>query len=368
MTSEILLTVAAVAGINGVLALLLVTAERFLANYGRVKVVINDEKTLEVDGGSSLLSTLNSQKIFLPSACGGRGTCGYCKCKITDGAGPLLPTESPLLTDEEIAAETRIACQIKVKRDLAITIPEELFNIREFKAAVAEISDLTYDIKRVRLELKDPPEIRFKAGQYVQLRSKPYPGVRESVSRAYSIASPATQKHEIDLLIRLVPDGICTTWVHKYLKKNETVTFTGPMGDFGLHGENEEMVIIAGGSGMAPMVPILKKLADMKSKRKITYFFGANTPADLFYTDEIRAFESSLPNFTYVPTLADPEGTDWKGATGLITVPLEEHLKSVDGPSTQGYLCGSPGMINACIRLMEKYGISREQVFFDPFA
>ena len=369
MASTILLTTLSIAAINGVLALLLMVAERFLANYGQISISVNGERELEVQGGSSLLAALNSQKIFLPSACGGRGTCAYCKCRVTEGAGPLLPTEVPLLSPDEMESQVRIACQVKVKQAMKIVIPEALFNIREFTAEVTLIEDLTYDVKKVRLTLIDPPQIRFRAGQYIQLNTQPYPGVKERVSRAYSIASPVDEKKQIDLIIRLVPEGICTTWVHQYLKTGDRVTFVGPMGDFGIHGDDEEMILIAGGSGMAPMVPVLHELARRQNTRKVTYFFGANTLKDLFYVDEMRSLEKKLPNFKFVPAVVNPASEDrWKGATGLVTEPLEAFLKSKDHPDTQGYLCGSPGMINACIKLLKQYGFKEDRIFYDPFS
>jgi Na+-transporting NADH:ubiquinone oxidoreductase subunit F len=234
---------------------------------------------------------------------------------------------------------------------------------------VALIEDLTYDVKKVRLKLIDPPQIRFRPGQYIQLNTQPYPGVKERVSRAYSIASPADEQVQIDLLIRLVPEGICTTWVHQVLKTADRVTFVGPMGNFGIHGNDEGMVLIAGGSGMAPMVPILHELARRQSDRKITYFFGANTLKDLFYVDEMRSLEKKLSHFEFIPAVANPGSEDqWNGATGLITEPLEAFLKSRDHSGTQGYLCGSPGMIHACIKLFNQYGIKEDQIFYDPFS
>lgn len=369
MVFKIVIATISMAGISGVLAILLVIAERYLANYGECKILINEKEELKVTGGATLLSTLNSQKIFLPSACGGRGTCAYCKCKITDGVGPLLPTEAPLLSKEEIANQIRLSCQVKVKEDMRIEIPEELFNIKEFQVNVAEMRDLTHDIKLLRLKLLEPKEINFIAGQYVQLISKPYNGVKESVSRAYSVSSPSTVKDQVEIMVRLVPEGICTTWVHNYLQENDQIKIVGPMGDFRLHDGEGEMIFIAGGSGMAPMVSLLDQIATKKIDRKITYFFGAVTKKDLFYSEEMAEYEKKIPNFTYVPALSDPEPDDvWDGETGLITVPLENYLKDRDLATAQGYLCGSPGMINACIKIMKKYGISDDRIFFDPFA
>jgi Na+-transporting NADH:ubiquinone oxidoreductase subunit F len=366
----ILVAVSTMAAISGVLAALLVIAERYLANYGECQIDINNgNKVLTVTGGTSLLSSLAREKIFLPSACGGRGTCAYCKCQILEGAGPLLPTEEPLLEQEEIESKTRIACQVKVKQDLKILIPEELFNIKEFTSEVTLIKDLTYDIKLVRLKLIDPPDITFKAGQYAQLRSKPYENVKESVSRAYSIASRSFEKDHIDLMIRLVPEGICTTWVHKHLQEGEHVKFIAPVGDFYLRDGEGEMIMVAGGSGMAPIVSLLADIEKKKIDRKVTYFFGSVTKKDLFYMEEMAEFEKRIPNFTFVPALSgDLPEDEWNGERGLITVPLENYLKTIDISNTQAYMCGSPGMINACNSVLAKYEVKKENIFYDPFA
>ncbi len=368
MFLKIIIATASMVGISGLLAMLLVIAERFLANYGDCKVTINNEKELIVKGGSSLLATLNSQKIFLPSACGGRGTCAYCKCKVLEGVGAILPTEEPLLSPEERKNNVRLSCQVKVKQDLKIQIPDELFNIKEFKTRVAFIKDLTHDIKLIRFDLIEPNEIKFKAGQYVQLETQPYDGVKEVVQRAYSMCSPAYEKNYVELMIRLVPEGICTTWVFNHLKEGDTVRIIGPMGDFRLHEGDGEIVMVAGGSGMAPMVSLLADMAKNGVTRKVTYFFGALTKKDMFCLDEMAAFEKQLPNFKFVPTLSAPEPEDkWDGEVGLITQPLEKYLKEIDTSKAQGYLCGSPGMINACTAIMKKHGITSDRIFFDPF-
>lgn len=368
MLFKIIIATFSMAGISALLSILLVIAERYLANYGDCKVTINDEKELVVKGGSSLLASLGSQKIFLPSACGGRGTCAYCKCKVLEGVGPILPTEEPLLSLEERKNNIRLSCQVKVKQDMKIEIPEELFNIKEFKTRVAFIKDLTHDIKLIRFDLIEPNEIKFKAGQYVQLETQPYDGVKEVVQRAYSMCSPAYEKNYVELMIRLVPEGICTTWVFNHLKEGDSVRIIGPMGDFQLHNGEGEIVMIAGGSGMAPMVSLLAEMAKKKETRRATYFFGALTKKDMFYIDEMAEFEKQLPSFKFVPALSAPEPEDkWDGEVGLITQPLERHLKAIDTSKAQGYLCGSPGMINACTTIMKKHGITADRIFFDPF-
>jgi Na+-transporting NADH:ubiquinone oxidoreductase subunit F len=367
---NILLTVAILSGINGVLAVILVVAEKFFADYGECRVRINKEKEFTVKGGASLLATLNSQKIFLPSACGGRGTCAYCKCRVLEGGGPVLPTEESLLTEEEIGEQFRLACQLKVKKDISLAIPVELLEIQEFKAEVVLLEDLTYDIKRVRLKLIEPDRIQFIPGQYIQLRNAPYPGMSESVSRAYSIASSSFSDSVVDLMVRLIPEGIVTTWVHQYLKVGDPVTFTGPMGDFCLHQSEGSMIMVAGGSGMAPMVSMLHKIRHEKIDREIIYLFGAVTEKDLFFMKEMREFVREIPGFSFIPALSAPaEPEEWKGETGLITLPLEKTLARLkDTGQAQGYLCGSPGMIKACIQVFKQHGVTGERIFYDPFA
>ena len=359
-----------VAAISGVLATLLVIAEYYLANYGECKIDINDgDKVLTVQGGASLLASLGRGKIFLPSACGGRGTCGYCKCKVLDGVGPLLPTEEPLLEQTEIDSSTRIACQVKVKQDIKISVPEELFNIKQYDAQVTLIQDLTYDIKLLRMKLNEPTEITFKAGQYAQLQTKPYEKVRDVVSRAYSIASPPYEKNHIDLMVRLVPEGICTTWVHNHVQEGEQVTLIAPVGDFFLREGEREIVMVAGGSGMAPLASMLYDIAENPINRPITYFFGAVTIKDIFYVEEMQELEKRIPNFRFVPALSSPAPEDnWEGETGLITAPLENYLKGKDNAGVHAYMCGSPGMINACIGVLTRNGLNKSDIFFDPFA
>ena len=292
-----------------------------------------------------------------------------CKCRVLEGAGSFRPAELSRLSQKEREEHIRLSCQVQVRRDLAIAIPDDLMRIRDYQAEVTLISDLTHDIKLVRLAMIDPEEILFNPGQYIKLETKPYGNVRLKVMRAYSIASPSSETKSLDLMIRLVPDGICTTWVHRHLEQGERVRFIGPMGDFGLHEGEGEIVLVAGGSGMAPMVSLLAEFQEKKIRRKVTYFFGALARRDLFYLDEMRAFEKEITDFRFVPTLSSPAPDDaWRGETGLITVPLKTYLEKESRATAQGYLCGSPGMIQACIQVMNACGIGEDRIFFDPFS
>jgi Na+-transporting NADH:ubiquinone oxidoreductase subunit F len=349
-----------------VLAALLLVAERTLVNYGPCSVDINKgSRTFEVKGGRSLLASLIDAGVFIPSACGGRGTCAYCKVRAVEGLGPVAPTEVSLLTEEEIAESVRLSCQVKVRNDIAIAIPEELLSVREFRAEVEAMTDLTHDIKLVRLRLIEPATIEFEPGQYVQLMAPAYGSNPEPVYRAYSIASPPSDSGHIELIIRLAPGGICTTWVFTILKDGDEVRFNGPYGEFRLSDTDAEMVWIAGGSGMAPFWSIVRHMRERGIERPCTYFFGAVGQRDLFLVDELREMEKALPGFRFVPALSGAENDGWAGETGLITEVVARHLS--DGASTEGYLCGSGGMIDASVKVLTAKGIPEERIYYDKF-
>lgn len=367
ITMQLLIGIGAICGVSTVLAVIMVIADATIANYGDVKVRINEDKELIVPGGRPLLGSLMEQKIFIPSACGGRGSCGLCKVKVTSGAGEYLATELPWISEEEKTQNIHLSCQLKIKKDIAIQIPEELFNVKEYAAEVASLKDLTYDIKQVTLKLLDPTEIRFRAGQYIQFQVPEYELSKESVYRAYSVASQPSVKDSVELEIRLVPNGICTTYVFEHLKEGERITINGPYGEFFLRESDREIVFIAGGSGMAPVKSILYDMREKGSTRRARYFFGARAVRDLFLVEEMKQLEKDLPNFRFIPALSEPaENDNWTGDTGLITDVLDKHLDS--GDNVEAYLCGSPGMIDASISMLTKNGIPQELIYYDKFA
>ncbi len=367
--TSVLLAAVAACALTTVLAALLLLAERYLVNYGICAIDINEgEERLEIEGGSSLLTSLKSQGLFIPSACGGKGTCAYCKVKVLDGGGPVAPTEEPLLSAEEIADNVRISCQLKVRNDMKIEVPEELFRVKEFRATVEMIRDLTHDIKELRFKLIEPETIEFTPGQYVQLEAPPYGDNPESVFRAYSISSPPSDRQHVELMVRLVPGGICTTWVFEHLKEGDEVTFSGPYGDFEIQQTDREMVWIAGGSGMAPFWSILRHMKEHDiANKKTTYFFGAVNPRDMFLEDELSQLAEELDWFDYVPALSceDP-GPDWDGDQGLVTEVLDRRVG--DGSDMEAYLCGSPGMIDAAAEVLKDKGIDVDRQYYDKFA
>ena len=367
MLIRILEDIALMSGIGVILALILVLAQRWLSNYGEVTININGKRDLTVTGGNSLLSSLGDEQIFIPSACGGRGTCGACKCQVLEGGGPILPTEKPLLTKAEMADNVRLSCQVKVKSDIKIQIPEAIFNIRRFNSVIEEIVDYTYDIKGVTFKLNEGQSIDFKAGQYVQLETKPYEKIKQKVMRAYSISSKPEIRDRIQLIIRLVPEGVCTTWVHTQLKVGDKVDFTGAYGDFYLRDTAADILFVAGGSGSAPIKSMLEHLQEVGTNRKMTYFFGARTTKDLYLDEEMRAFEEFFDDFEYVPVLSHAtEAENWQGKTGYLMPYFKDAIR--DPKNTEAYLCGSPGMIAAVTKsLINDYGIAEEKIYYDSF-
>lgn len=349
------------------LATLLVLAERYILNYGECEIKINDEEGFRVQGGSSLLETLTQRKIFIPSACGGRGSCGYCKVKVLDGAGPLLPTEEPYLEEAERNEGVRLSCQVKIRNDVHVQIPEELLSIQEYECVCTDIQELTYDIKQFRFELKEPDRMKFIPGHYVQFLSPVYEGSEEEVYRAYSISSDPSDEGFIELIVRLAPNGICTTYMFEHLRVGDPVRINGPYGDFRLADTDVPVVFVAGGSGMAPIKSMLHEMLNTASTRTATYYFGVNTPKDLFFVEEMKAFEAKLPNFKFVPVLAMPEASNgWKGETGLVTEALDRSLNTAG--SYEAYLCGSPGMIDATIEVLKGHGMPLEHIYYDKFS
>lgn len=365
MTS-ILLPTFSMAGLVTVLAIIILVAERYLLDYGELNLRVND-KTFRVRGGNTVLNTLKEQKIFVPSACGGRATCAYCKVKALDGFGLVLPTETPLLTPEDISNNIRLSCQLKIRSDCAIQIPEELFSVREFRARLAYSEDLTYDIKLLTLALIEPEVIDYKAGQYIQFQSPEYGEVSESVYRAYSMSGLCTEKNAIQLMVRFVPEGIATTYIFHHMKPTDEVTFTGPYGDFYLRETGRRMICIAGGSGMAPIRAILLAMSAKEiEERRPIFFFGAKAQRDLFMLNEWREFGEKHANFIFVPALSDPDPDGaWDGETGRITTVVEKYIH--DASESEGYLCGSPGLLNACIEALKGLGMPEENIFYDKF-
>ena len=331
------------------------------------KINVNDgHKIIETLTGQSLFKALEDHKILLPTICGGEGLCGCCKVSVTDGdAGPLTTSERDQLTHSQIERGVRLGCQVTLRGDLSVTVPEESLGAVKYTATVESIEDMTHDIKHITLKLDDPKSIDVIPGHYVKL-DVPETVEPAGISRAYSLASCPSCHDKIELMIRKVPNGACTAWVFRKLKVGDKVSFSGPFGDFQMTNTDKEMIWVAGGSGMSPFISMLKYMIQNNIKRKVRYFFGAVTKADLFLVDQLKQWEKEHDWFTFIPALSAPTAEDkWKGETGLITEVLDRHVKDFEG--MEAYLCGSPGMLRACLKVLEDKGLTEDQIYYDEF-
>lgn len=333
-----------------------------------VSVLINGSRIVPARRGISLLKALKGNGIFIPSACGGRGACGLCRLRVQEGAtSALTPAELNHLSADEQRDKFRLACQVVLSGVLRVTIPESYFSAHEFRAEVTEKRNLTNDIIEIRLKLLNPPSIAFKSGQYIQLRIPPYEESKRSCYRAYSIASPPSENTMLELQIRRVHKGLGTTYLFEHLQPADAVAFNGPHGDFFLRDSGNDIVMIAGGSGMAPMKSMLADMRNRGLRRKTRFFFGARTPHDVFYADLMRQFEQTLFDFKFIPAISSLSPEDhWEGETGLIPEVVARHLDT--GFGGEAYLCGSPAMLEACLDVFKRKNISEERIYYDKFA
>lgn len=366
---QTLQTVFSITGISVILTLIISLAEKKLNDYGIVKISINEgSREFEVEGGQTLLGTLAENKIFIPSACGGKATCGLCKLQIHSGAGPLLPTEEPYLTPQERENDFRLACQVKVKGDMVLEIPEELFNIKEFITSVEVLDDLTHDIKLVRLKLPEGEEVKFKAGQFMQFYTKPYGKIKEKVFRAYSISSVPSEQDHLEFCIRQVPDGVCTTYVHTVLEEGDDVAVSGPYGDFYYRGDTPTMILAGAGSGLAPLRSLILDNIEKGVTADMYLYFGATSQRDLYYMDLFQELEEKYDNFHFIPCLSQPDPNEpWDGEVGRVNPPIQRDFKDADGSQIEGYLCGSPAFLASVRQTMVDLGIPSSQIYYDEF-
>jgi Na+-transporting NADH:ubiquinone oxidoreductase subunit F len=358
-----LLTPLILFGVLIIVTVLIILIDLVLGNNKVRAITVNGQKQIPVSSDDTLLNILSQNQIFIPSACGGKATCGFCKCIVTEGGGDIKPTERPFIKQEDADKGVRLSCQVKVKDNMSIQIPDSMLTAKEYETIIEEVRQLTYDIKLIRFKLLKPNRMDFKPGQYAQLK---VPGI--DVIRAYSIASDPAITDSIEMIVRYVPNGQATTYVFKALQKGDKAIITGPYGSFFLQEQStRDIVCIAGGSGKAPIRSILARLKAMGMPRKIRYFFGAKAVRDLYYTEEMRQLEKEYPNFEYIPALSNPLDEDkWQGATGLITDVLDR--MTGDLKEAEAYLCGSPGMIDACIKVLNKHEIQTKNVYYDKFA
>ncbi len=365
MLETLLYSVLVFAGVLLLLAGALILAERRLVNYGPCHIDINaGKRPIDVDGGQTLLSALIGEQIYIPSACGGKGSCGYCKVVVTSGGGRILPTETPYLTRPQLRRGLRLACQVKVREDMQIRIPDDVLNVMLFHATVTGVRALTADIKEIRMTLNEPAEISYRPGQYVQIET---PSPDGPVFRAYSISSPHYERREIELNVRLIPDGLASTYLHT-LTEGDPIAFTGPYGDWRMtEDEDVELICVAGGVGLAPMKNIIYSFLRRWPQRTCRLFFGCRTAEDIYYRTEFDRLASTHPHFHVTYAISDPPapGEAWDGHTGFIHLTVDTVLTR--GAKRQAFICGPPEMIEAVTQVLYSKGLSEHDVFSDTF-
>jgi Na+-transporting NADH:ubiquinone oxidoreductase subunit F len=402
---EIILGVAMFTGVILALVVLILIARSKLVASGEVNIEINGEKTIAVQAGDKLLQTLSSAGLFLPSACGGGGSCAQCKCIINDGGGSMLPTEEAHFTRREASEGWRLSCQTPVKQDMKVQVPEEVFGVKRWECTVESNPNVATFIKELTLKLPEGEDVAFRAGGYVQLECPPhhikysdfdiedeYKGdwehfnffkhesiVTEPVIRAYSMANYPEEKGIVKFNIRIATPpprstGIVPGQMSSYvfsLKPGDKVTVYGPFGEFFARDTSNEMIFIGGGAGMAPMRShIFDQLKRINSKRKISFWYGARSLRECFYSDEYDTLEAENENFEWHLALSDPQPEDnWDGLTGFIhNVLFEQYLKNHEAPEDcEYYMCGPPMMNAACIKMLNDLGVENENILLDDF-
>jgi Na+-transporting NADH:ubiquinone oxidoreductase subunit F len=389
------------------LVVLLMIAKSKLVASADVTITVNDDpdKAIVTPAGNTLLSTLAAQKIFIPSACGGKGTCGVCKVTVLEGGGALLPTETSHVNRGEAREGVRLSCQVKVKQDMKIEIDPEVFNVRKWTCRVRSNRNVATFIKELVLELPEGEEVPFRAGGYIQIECPPhevkyadfdiqpeYRGdwdkfnmwqfvskVDEPVTRAYSMASYPLEKSIIMLNVRIaspppsmssVPPGKMSSYIFS-LKPGDEVTISGPFGEFFARETDNEMVFIGGGAGMAPMRShIFDQFRRLHTDRKVSFWYGARSKREAFYQDDFDEIDAENENFDWHLALSDPLPEDeWSGDTGFIhQVVFEKYLKNHPAPEdVEYYMCGPPMMNQAVINMLLDLGVEPENIMLDDF-
>ncbi|MFA5301671.1 MAG: NADH:ubiquinone reductase (Na(+)-transporting) subunit F [Bacteroidales bacterium] len=411
MIQFLLLAVSAILIVTLVLVLLLIYAKIRLTPSGKVKLTINSEKTLETEPGTTLLSTLSANKIYLPSACGGSGTCGLCKCRVVTGGGSILSTETGFFTRREQQNRWRLACQVKVKEDMQIEIPDEILGVRKWECEVISNRNVASFIKEFVIRLPEGENLSFQSGGYIQIDVPPvivdfakdiavekeylaeWDALklwdlkmvnREYGFRAYSMANHPAEGNRIILNVRIatppwdrargsfmkVNPGICSSYIFSR-KPGDKVKVSGPFGEFFLKETRAEKIFIGGGAGMAPMRShIFHLFHTLKTTDKVSFWYGARSRRELFYEEEFREIEKEFSNFTFHIALSEPKPEDnWQGYTGFIhQVILDHYLKDHPEPEeNEYYLCGPPLMTDAVIRMLDNLGVPEEHILFDDF-
>lgn len=389
---------------------ILIIVKKRLTPKGNVKISINDERELEVQPGNSLLQTLAEEQIFLPSACGGKGNCGMCKCQVLEGGGSILPTEKGFFSHREQLDNWRLGCQVKVRENLKIKINPQIFGIKKWECTVVSNRNVATFIKEFVVKLPEGEHLNFKSGSYIQI-DVPKCDVRytdidvdeeyrkdwekfhmfdlvmhnsEPQFRAYSMASYPAEDYIIMLNVRIatppfdrknggfmkVNPGVCSSYIYS-LKPGDKVTISGPYGEFHIKDTDKEIIFIGGGAGMAPMRShILDLFLTKHTQRKVSYWYGGRSLRELFYIDDFKKIEAENPNFKFNIALSSPLPEDnWDGFAGNIhEVLFDNYLKNHKEPEEiEYYLCGPPMMTQAVLTMLDNLGVPKENILFDDF-
>lgn len=405
MNLEIILGVVMFTAIVVSLVVIILAAKAKLVSSGEVQILINDEKTISVPAGGKLLQTLAANNVFLASACGGGGSCAQCKCIVTEGGGSILPTEENHFNRREQNEGWRLSCQVPVKQNMKIHVPEEVFGVKQWQCTVESNPNVATFIKELTLRLPEGESVDFRAGGYVQLECPPHhvkfsdfdiepqfrgdwerfgffkleSKVTEPVIRAYSMANYPEEKGIVKFNIRIatpppksqgIPPGKMSSYVFN-LKPGDKITVYGPFGEFFAKKTDAEMVFIGGGAGMAPMRShIFDQLRRLKTTRKMTFWYGARSLRELFYKEDYDMLQAENPNFKWHIALSDPQPEDnWAGLTGFIhNVLYEQYLKNHPAPEDcEYYMCGPPMMNAAVIKMLKDLGVEDDNIMLDDF-
>ena len=386
---------------------LLLIASSKLQPQGEVKISINDgSDSISVKPGTSLLSALSSKNIYLPSACGGGGTCAVCKCQVVDGGGDILATEKTHISRKDAQDNWRLACQVKVRNDLDIKVKDEVLSIKKWECTVKSNDNVATFIKELIVELPEGENLDFQSGGYIQIDIPKYEvdfnnfdihkeyhedwdkfkiwdfkmKNEEEIFRAYSMANHPAEGNIVMLNVRIatpppplwneVPPGIASSYIFD-LKPGDKVTISGPYGDFFIKDTEREMVYVGGGAGMAPLRShIFHLFHTLKTGRKVSYWYGARSKREMFYDDHFKKIQDKFPNFEYHVALSDPMPEDnWKGFTGFIhQVVHDNYLKEHEDPTEiEYYMCGPPMMNTAVTKMLEDLGVEEDMIDYDDF-
>ena len=409
MIEQIFLSVAVFSGLVLMLVLILNFAESKLLPQGDVTIEINgdSEKNITTRPGSTVLSVLAGQSVFLPSACGGGGTCAMCECQVMEGGGEILPTETGHIGRSKAKENWRLACQVKIKDNMKIQVPDEIFSIQKWEATVESNNNVATFIKELVLNLPEGENLKFQAGGYIQIDIPEYHNLSfsdfeieneyhpdwdqykiwdlianndEPVFRAYSMANHPAEGNRVMLNVRIAtpppalwneaPPGLASSYIFN-LKPGDKVTISGPYGEFFIKDTEREMVYIGGGAGMAPMRSHLFHLFQtLKTGRKVSFWYGARSVREMFYDEHFKEIEKKFSNFSYNVALSEPmEEDNWSGHTGFIhQVLYDEYLENHEDPTEiEYYMCGPPPMINACDGMLDSLGVDKEMIAYDSF-